>query len=125
MQAHENSIKVNIILQQQENGKIIASVLEAPDCNVAENSREKAISSIRESLMKKLNKAEVLCLELPIDHRSDNDTIGLAEKMAQDLVAKTTPAWLKSAGIFKADPQFEAFQQEIQSYRNELDALNL
>jgi hypothetical protein len=62
MQAHENSIKVNIILQQREDGKTIASVLEAPDCNVAENSREKAISSIRESLMKKLNKAEVLCL---------------------------------------------------------------
>ncbi len=32
--------------------------------------------------------------------------------------------WSKSAGIFKTDPQFDEFQQEIQAYRSELDALN-
>jgi hypothetical protein len=39
MEAHEHSIKVNILLQQREDGKTVASVLEVPDCTVEENSR--------------------------------------------------------------------------------------
>ena len=34
------------------------------------------------------------------------------------------PTWANSAGIFKDDPLFEEFQQEIQYYRGELDALS-
>jgi hypothetical protein len=30
--------------------------------------------------------------------------------------------WMKFAGIFKDDPQFDEFQQCIQDYRQEIDA---
>jgi predicted RNase H-like HicB family nuclease len=107
MQAHQNSIKVNILLQQRADGKTVASVLEVPDCTAVENSREQAISSLRNNLIEKLEAVEVVSLELPMNQHKDQDR-----------------GWLRSAGIFKTDPQFEEFQQEIQSYRDELDSLN-
>jgi predicted RNase H-like HicB family nuclease len=107
MQAHQNSIKVNILLQQRADGKTVASVLEVPDCTAVENSREQAISSLRNNLIEKLETVEVVSIELPMN-----------QYRAQDR------GWLRSAGIFKTDPQFEEFQQEIQSYRDELDSLN-
>jgi hypothetical protein len=115
MEAHEHSIKVNILLQQREDGKTVASVLEVPDCTVEENSREQAISSLRSNLIRKLERAEVISLELPMNQSKDRDL---------DIVTAPNYPWPKSAGIFKTDPQFEDFQQEIQSYRNELDKLN-
>jgi predicted RNase H-like HicB family nuclease len=113
MQAHQNSIKVNILLQQRADGKTVASVLEVPDCTAEENSREQAISSLRDNLIKKLETVEVVSLELPTNQHDDID-LGRVQNRA----------WLKSAGIFKTDPQFEEFQQQIQSYRDELDSLN-
>jgi hypothetical protein len=113
MQAHQNSIKVNILLQQRADGKTVASVLEVPDCTVEENSREQAISSLRDNLIKKLETVEVVSLELPTNQHDDIDLDRVQNR-----------AWLKSAGIFKTDPQFEEFQQQIQSYRDELDSLN-
>jgi predicted RNase H-like HicB family nuclease len=107
MQAHQNSIKVNILLQQRADGKTVASVLEVPDCTAVENSREQAISSLRNNLIEKLETVEVVSLELPMNQHREQER-----------------GWLKSAGIFKTDPQFEEFQQEIQSYRDELDSLN-
>jgi pullulanase/glycogen debranching enzyme len=115
MPTHEHSIKVNILLQQQENGRTVASALEVPDCSVEENSREQAISSLRENLIKKLDRAEVISIELPMNQSQDRDV---------DSVNTPNYSWSKSIGIFKADPQFEDFQQEIQAYRDELDALN-
>jgi predicted RNase H-like HicB family nuclease len=107
MQAHQNSIKVNILLQQRADGKTVAYVLEVPDCTAEENSREQAISSLRDNLIKKLETVEVVSLELPMNQHRDKDR-----------------GWLRSTGIFKTDPQFEEFQQGIQSYRDELDSFN-
>jgi predicted RNase H-like HicB family nuclease len=123
MQAHQSSIKVNILLQQRADGKTVASVLEVPDCIVEESSREQAIGSLRESLMKKLATVEVVSLELPMNQHDEIDS-DRAEDL--DLNRVKTRNWrdLKSIGIFKADPQFEDFQQEVQSYRDELDSLN-
>jgi amino acid permease len=113
MQAHQNSIKVNILLQQRADGKTVASVLEVTDCTAVENSREQAISILRDNPIEKLETVEVVSLELPTNQHNDID-LGRAQDRA----------WLKSAGIFKTDPQFDEFQQEIQSYRDELDILN-
>jgi hypothetical protein len=43
---------------------------------------------------------------------------------AQTSARQQEQIWAKSAGIFKDDPLFEEFQQEIQSYRDELNLLN-
>jgi predicted RNase H-like HicB family nuclease len=123
MQTHKNSIKVNILLQQREDGKTIASVLEIPDCTAQENSREEAISSLRENLINRLNTSEVISLELPMNQISSID-VDQVHNPDIEKVKPSSPPWLKSAGIFKTDPQFEEFQQEIQSYRDELDALH-
>ncbi len=112
MQAKESSIKVNILLHEREDGKTVASVLEVPDCNVEADNREQAISTLKESLARKLETFEVISLELPTTNLHSSS------------VRQQEPMWAKSAGIFKDDPLFEEFQQEMQSYRNELDSLN-
>ncbi len=123
MQAHQNSIKVNILLHQRSDGKTVASMLEIPDCTVEESSREQAISSMRENLIEKLESVEIVSIELPINQ---HDRIDSNKVDDLDLARSAIPdrPWLKSAGIFKTDSQFEEFQQEIQSYRNELDIQN-
>jgi predicted RNase H-like HicB family nuclease len=123
MQAHQSSIKVNILLQQQADGTTVASVLEVPDCNVEAASREQAIANLRENLRKKLATAEVISLELPMNQPGDIDSIR-SDDLDLNRVKTRNLIQLKSIGIFKADPQFEDFQKEIQSYRDELDGLN-
>jgi hypothetical protein len=68
-----------------------------------------------ERSIKVIERSEVISLELPMNQSQDRDF---------DRVDPPNYPWSKSAGIFKTDPQFEDFQQEIQSYRNELDELN-
>ena len=111
MQAQESSIKVNILLHEREDGKTVASVLEVPDCNVEADNREQAITTLKVSLARKLETFEVISLELP----TNLPFVSPRQKESN---------WQKSAGIFKDDPLFEEFQQEIQSYRDELDSLN-
>ena len=111
MQARESSIKVNILLHEREDGKTVASVLEVPDCNVEADNREQAITSLKESLSRKLETFEVISLELPTNLPSSS-------------IRQKDQTWANSAGIFRDDQLFEEFQQEIQSYRDELDMLN-
>jgi hypothetical protein len=122
--AKENRIKVNILLQQREDGKTIASVLEVPDCTVEESSRERAITSLTANLIQKLKMVEVVSLELPTNEIFNINAALLATQSDPELSNSPNPAWLKSAGIFKTDTQFEDFQQEIQAYRDELDMSN-
>ena len=111
MQARESTIKVSILLHEREDGKTIASVLEVPDCNVEADNREQAITSLKESLSRKLETFEVISLELPTN------------LPLSSLQQKEQP-WANSADIFRDDQQFEEFQQEMQFYRDELDTLN-
>jgi predicted RNase H-like HicB family nuclease len=112
MQAQESNIRFNILVHQREDGKTVASVLEVPDCHVEADNREQAISTVTESLARKLETFEVISLELP------------TTKPTSSSLRQQEPTWAKSAGIFKNDPLFDEFQQEIQFYRNELDSLN-
>jgi len=60
-----------------------------------------------------------------IEKLSSEEQTLLVEQLQQkkENIALDNP-WIKYAGMFKDDPQFEEFITEIKSYRQELDILS-
>jgi tetrahydrodipicolinate N-succinyltransferase len=69
-------------------------------------NEEKIVTKIRQ-----LSSDQLQNLEKLIDQLSQ----------ASDSTEKTHP-WLEFAGIFKDDPSFDQFLQEMENYRKEVDA---
>lgn len=99
------NIKVNIVLETKEDGSAIASILELPQYRVEAANREQALSMLEQLVVQRINKVEIIPLEI---------------KLPQ--VEPYQRPWMKFAGVFKDDPDFDAVQQYIQEYRQELDA---
>jgi predicted RNase H-like HicB family nuclease len=94
---------LHILLEQNDRGNAIATVLELPNCQAEAPTREQALETLKNRIETRLEKAEILSIEI------------------QPTSAPKNP-WMKFAGIFKDDPQFDEFQQCIQDYRQEIDA---
>ncbi|NJK77430.1 MAG: type II toxin-antitoxin system HicB family antitoxin [Oscillatoriales cyanobacterium RU_3_3] len=93
---------LTVLIEQKTEGKHEAIVLGLSECKAEGNSREEAISNISKIARDRLEKAEVISLEIK-KNKPDNP-------------------WMKLAGKYKDDPQFEAMQADIEAYRRELDA---
>jgi predicted RNase H-like HicB family nuclease len=95
---------LHILLEYNSQGNAIATVLELPNCHAEAPTREQALEELKIQVATRLGKAEILSLELqpsPIQHPEN--------------------PWMKFAGVFKDDPDFDQFQQSIQDYRREID----
>lgn len=79
-----------------------ARVLHWPDCVAQAATRDEAVQQVRMQLLNRLAKAEVVTLSFT----------------AQEI----NNPWIRFAGMWKDDPDFDEFQAEIQRYRRELDA---
>jgi len=66
------------------------------------NSKDEAIKKLSKRIQDFLQETEIIQLEIEINKPKD--------------------PWMKFAGMFKDDPQFDEFLQAIQDYRNEIDA---
>jgi predicted RNase H-like HicB family nuclease len=97
---------LHILLEHNSQGNaMIATVLELPNCHAEAPTREQALEELKKQVVARLEKAEILSLELqpPPVQQPENP-------------------WMKFAGAFKDDPHFDEFQQAIQDYRREADA---
>ena len=94
---------LHILLEHNDQGNAIATVLELPNCQVEAPTREQALEALKHRIETRLEKAEILSVEIQPTSIPENP-------------------WMKFAGIFKDDPQFDEFQQCIQDYRQEIDA---
>ena len=94
---------LHILLEHNDQGNAIATVLELPNCQAEAPTREQALEKLKTHIETRLEKAEILSLEIQPTTTPENP-------------------WMKFAGIFKDDPQFDEFQQCIQDYRQEIDA---
>jgi predicted RNase H-like HicB family nuclease len=97
---------LHILLEHNSQGNaMIATVLELPNCHAEAPTREQALEELKKQVVARLEKAEILYLELqpPPVQQPENP-------------------WMKFAGAFKDDPHFDEFQQAIQDYRREVDA---
>lgn len=99
------NLKVNIVLETREDGSAIASILEFPQYHVEAATREQAVATLKQLLTERMNRVEVIPMEIKLPSAEQSQR-----------------PWMKFAGVFKDDPDFDAVQQYIQEYRQELDA---
>ncbi len=97
-----NKLNYDIGIKQLKNGKYQTFVLKYPSLKASGNSREEAIEKLSQRLQDFLKDTEIINLEIEIPQPEH--------------------PWIKLAGIFENDPQFDEFLQAIQDYRNEIDA---
>jgi predicted RNase H-like HicB family nuclease len=95
------NLKVTIILENLTTGHVAASVFELPDCRVEAQTREEAITQIKAAFLERLKHIETISWDVPVQ--------------------ALEPAWIKFAGVFKDDSDFQKIMQTIQSERNSND----
>jgi hypothetical protein len=100
-----NTLKMTLSLQTLDSGRILAAVLEIPDCRVEAETREAAIVEINHLLSKRFQYAEFVALELPVSRLSTPNHSELESP------------WTKLFGLFKDDPIFAEIAAEMQAER--------
>jgi predicted RNase H-like HicB family nuclease len=92
-----------VLIEKEKNGGgYTATVLGWLDCKAEGNTREEALTNLHQLLTARLEQTEIVTLE----------------------IEPTKPAhpWMKFAGKYKDDPQFDEMLAYIEEYRRELDA---
>ncbi|MFZ4658406.1 MAG: type II toxin-antitoxin system HicB family antitoxin [Caldilineaceae bacterium] len=79
-----------------------ARVLHWPDCVAQAVTREEVLQQVRMQLLNRLAKAELVTLSFTAEEINN--------------------PWIKFAGMWKDNPDFDEFQAAIQQHRRELDA---
>ncbi|MGV0107966.1 HicB-like antitoxin of toxin-antitoxin system domain-containing protein [Nostoc sp. DSM 114160] len=97
-------LNYDVLIENQQDGKVKATLLGLPDCQGLGNTETEAIEKVSQSLQTRLQTAKIVTLEIE--------------------APKVENPWLKIAGKYKDDPQFEEMLEYIEEYRRELDADN-
>jgi predicted RNase H-like HicB family nuclease len=102
MDLHASSVQpsasLHILLEQQADGQIRASVPELLDCSVSRFTREDAIADIQQLLKARLSTLEILEVDLNPPPEAEKP-------------------WMKFAGVFKNDPDFAAIVKALREER--------
>jgi len=92
-----------VLIEKEKNGGgYTATVLGWLDCKAEGNTREEALTSLRQLLTARLSEAEIVSLEIS--------------------PTKPEHPWMKFAGMYKDNPLFDEVLADIETYRRELDA---
>ncbi|HBE59872.1 MAG TPA: HicB family protein [Cyanobacteria bacterium UBA11149] len=91
-----------VLIEEQPQGNYQATVLGISDCQTTGKTREAALANLRQLLGVRLQKAEIISLEIDL--------------------SKLDHPWMKFAGKYQDDVQFDEMLDSIQAYRRELDA---
>jgi hypothetical protein len=89
----------NILLESRDDGFTIATVLEVPNLQTTDKTKQGAIQKVRQLLQERLAKAEIIQISLP--------------KKSSDYKSSL----MKFAGIFENDPDFQEIMSEIRTER--------
>ncbi|MFQ5628617.1 MAG: type II toxin-antitoxin system HicB family antitoxin [bacterium] len=92
---------LSVFIQPKSGERYLASVLGWPDFIVEAKTKEDALKKVKTEMDQKLSKGEIVRLE----YEPANDA----------------HPWMKFAGMWKDDPTFDDFLNEIEAYRQELD----
>ncbi|MEA5596817.1 hypothetical protein [Rivularia sp. UHCC 0363] len=93
----------NILVENTDDGFTVATVLEVPDCQITDKTKQGAVEKVISKLQKRLANAEIV--KIPIS--------------TQPLVSESS--LMKFAGIFQDDPDFLEIMQQMRAER-ELDS---
>jgi predicted RNase H-like HicB family nuclease len=97
--ATPGKLMLNILLEQDEKGKLVATVLEVPNCQAEGGTRQQALDRVKQILADRLSHAEIIPIEVT--------------------PASPENSWMKFAGIFNDDPLFAEIAQEIRAERED------
>ncbi|MGV0028892.1 hypothetical protein [Phormidesmis priestleyi] len=98
-------LKVTLLVETLAPGKVVASILEFPHCQVEAENREAAISSsypqgvvhLQTTFLERLKHIEAISWDVPIQ--------------------PSEPEWMKFAGVFRDDPDFQEIMEAIRAER--------
>lgn len=93
-------LNYDVLIENQEDGGVIATVLGLPDIKGSGVTKEEALEKLIQLLQER--KLEIVTLEIE--------------------PPQTEHPWMKFAGMFKDDPQFDEVLAYIEADRRELDA---
>jgi predicted RNase H-like HicB family nuclease len=91
----------DVLIEQDSDDKIIATVLSMPECKASGVTEEEALNNLRSRLKTRLANAKIVSMK--IEYSEENNP------------------WLKLAGKYKDDSQFEAMLEYIEADRRKLD----
>jgi predicted RNase H-like HicB family nuclease len=92
----------DVLIENQPDGTYKATLLSLPNCHTSGNTEQEAIENLSHILKNRLATSKIVTLEID-NQQAENP-------------------WLKLAGKYKDDPQFEEMLEGIEEYRRELDA---
>lgn len=95
-------LNYSVLIQQQSENSWTAIALGGLDCKVQASTREQALENLRQSIQQRFANAEIAQLEVQIPSAEH--------------------PWMKFAGMFKDDPYWNEFLDDMATYRRELDA---
>jgi len=97
-----SKLTYDVLIENEQDGRFNATVLGLPDCKISGATKEEALKELIQRLQARLEKAEIVTLEID--------------------PPQTEHPWMKFAGMFKDDPQFDEMLAYIEADRRELDA---
>lgn len=96
-----NKRSYDVLIEKKVEGGVSATVLGWQDCQARGSTKAEALEQLRQLLTARLQNTEIVSLEI-------------------DLLKPEHP-WMKFAGMFKDDPDFEDVLADIAAYRQEID----
>lgn len=87
----------NILLESRDDGLTVATVLEVPNLQTTDETKQGAIEKVRELLQERLAKAEIIQISLP--KKTNRHPL------------------MKFAGVFENDSDFQEIMSEIRAER--------
>ncbi|MCC5641257.1 type II toxin-antitoxin system HicB family antitoxin [Nostoc sp. CHAB 5844] len=96
-----SKLNYSVLVEAKDNG-YQATVWGLPNCQVFATTREDALHNLHALMNSRLKNVEIVTQELE--------------------PSSSEHPWMKFAGMFKDDPQFDEMLADIAAYRRELDA---
>jgi predicted RNase H-like HicB family nuclease len=95
----EGEMTCQVFVQRIDENGFRATPLLFPDCVAIGKTRDEALARLKEVLNERLSQGEIVTVE----------------------VGEPRHPWLKGAGMFKDDPNYDEFLAAIDAYRREVD----
>ncbi|MGF1674825.1 MAG: hypothetical protein ACFCUV_14250 [Rivularia sp. (in: cyanobacteria)] len=99
-QPQSENLNLHLLLEHNNEGNIIASVLEFPNIRVEAPTQEQAIEELKKLLSTRFEKTEIIPVEI---------------KLPQ---TETENPWTKFAGVFQDDADFAEIADNLRAERN-------
>ena len=100
----DNKHHYDVLIEQKGQDKVTATVLGWQECQTEAATKEEALTKLRQILTTRLQQTEIVSLEIELP--------------------QSEHPWMKFAQMYQNNPLFPEVLEEIQAYRQEIDAQN-